>query len=299
VSTFAPRAAPSRAIGVVAHPEAVDHARREGDHVLGRPGGFHADHIIVPVDPQPRHGEQRLDAAGDALVGAGRHHGRGLLPGKLGGDGRADQHAHRPVRLRGIITGGVGDDLGRPQQRRILDALGDADDGRRPGGVRSQALPHGADELRGDRVDDQGRRLEERPIVGRHLDLVGQDEPRQPPGRASRAGQLIDVLGEVPPETGGNSLPGQHLRQHQAHLTVADDGDLLTHFGSSFGGTGPGPWGIEPQRPGGRNRLLPEPGAPPERTTPEAAPGAGGRAAPIRPILFGPPSPRRRHRCPS
>ena len=138
-------------LGVVAGRQAVEDAGGDGDDVLGRPGQLDADRVGVGVDAEPLGGERRLHPPGQRLVGRRRHRGRradiARSPPRCSARTAppASECAPASDPRRTASAQHVGDDLRRPQQRLVLDPLGDGDDrhappaGSRPGASRRRA----------------------------------------------------------------------------------------------------------------------------------------------------------------
>ena len=108
---------------VVADAEALGDAGGDGDDVLQGAGQLAADDVVVEVDTEQATGEHCLDRRADSEVLGGDHRRRGLAGHDLAGDVGTGERRHRPARSD------IGDDLGHAQQRLLLEALGQADDG--------------------------------------------------------------------------------------------------------------------------------------------------------------------------
>ena len=107
---------------VVADAEALGDAAGDRHDVLQRAAELAADDVVVGVDAEQPARQHGLDRPGDGEVLGGDDAGRRLAGHDLAGDVRPGEGGDR---VAGHL---VADDLGHPQQRSLLEALGQADD---------------------------------------------------------------------------------------------------------------------------------------------------------------------------
>ncbi len=109
------------ASGVETKSNAVDHSGGDGDYILDRAAQFHADHIVVAVEPEIGVAEGLLHLRGKIGIGGGHGDRRRKALGDLPCKRRAAESAKS--RLKAAIAFGehIGDDLGHAQQGFILN----------------------------------------------------------------------------------------------------------------------------------------------------------------------------------
>jgi len=109
-------------LGVVAAIQAVADAGRDADDVLQRPGQLDPDHIQVRINAEPIRREVLLNPAGQVEIAAGDDYAGRQIPGDFLGVAGTAQYGHMADAEE------LAENLGRPEEALVFQALGEAED---------------------------------------------------------------------------------------------------------------------------------------------------------------------------
>src|ERR1700680_4925469 len=131
-----------RSYGIVSQTQAVADAGGDRHNIFQRAPQFHANHIVVGIDPEARIAEFPLHQVPELGVAGGNGYGRRIAPCNLQRKGRAAQSSN-PWRPSTIGFEHVHDDLGHALQSAFFEPFGRAyNDGFPP-----QVWPHLLEDL--------------------------------------------------------------------------------------------------------------------------------------------------------
>ncbi|MPM47765.1 hypothetical protein SDC9_94481 [bioreactor metagenome] len=218
-SHFGDAAGHQRGLGVVAELHAVDDAGGDGDHIFQGAAKLQSDHIAAGVNPEFGVHEGLLDQFGLIRDPAGRHHRGRHLPRHLFGMARAGKHRITHVAEH------RGNHFADPEPAVFLDALGDVDQQRPPGGVIAggQLLQHAAQELRRRRQHREVAAGDGARHVGFKTQLIGKHHAFQEALVAPGGGHLRQVIRERAPHGDFVAVGGEYAGQRAAPAAVAEN----------------------------------------------------------------------------
>ena len=216
---------------VVPESDAVADSRGYCDDVLEGSPEFHADQIVIRIDPERGTHEDLLDPARRfRILRSGHHDGRDALSDffRVAGARKADHTVQRNA------GHGPRDQLGHSEKRPVLDALAAAHEYRRTQVQARQPFAHGANHVRGQ--DDEKKRL-----IACHFLQVGRYFHIRLYGNAWQKIRIFPRFGETPcrillkfPEGNGMAVRAQEHGEGRPPAPGAEHTHRSAHLVSSF-----------------------------------------------------------------
>lgn len=207
--------------GVIADLKAIDHPGGKGNDIFHSPGQFHPGNVVIGIHPKAGSSEDGLNGPGVFDFSGGGDKGGGQISGHLQGDTRAGE-GHHLNRAEEFV-----ENLGRPEEGVVFDALGHGDKEGIFRGRGGQTGPDAAKILGRHGVEDNLRAFEGDFRVGGNLHGRGNAEPGKEFGVFPGLGHLPGILREDGPEDNLMVFAMKEQAAHRGHRSVADDGDTI------------------------------------------------------------------------